>query len=161
MNKQMRRSAERQFCTLEHIPQMRYNADMLKNYLKENGISVYRLAKESRVPYSTLNDLVNHKITIDSFKLGPAKLTADALRITLDEFYELCREDSETVCVGNVVGTIGIKGRRYYVNYELDGEKHHDDLCMVRQENDCFVKDYAKWKVEDAIVETELERRLH
>lgn len=38
---------------------------MLKSYLSAKGISAYRLAKESHILYSTLNDLMNHKLLID------------------------------------------------------------------------------------------------
>lgn len=146
---------------LEVIPHVRYNVFMLKDYLKEKNISTYRLAKETGIAYSTLNDLVNHKISIDSFRMGPARLLSEYLSVSLDEFYALCKDDAKaTVKVGDVIGTIGVKGRRYYVDYELDGITHHDDICKVCSNNDCFVATYASWLIDDSIVQNKLEKSV-
>ena len=140
---------------------MRYNFPMLKDYLKKKKISTYRLAKETDIPYSTLNDLVNRKTDIDSFRVGSAKKLADFLNMSLDEFYDLCEGDTRmTVQDGDVVGTIGVKGRRYYVEYEIDGEQHHDDICKVSGNNDEFVTTYASWKIHDNVVQYKLERSV-
>ena len=43
---------------------------MLKSFLENNHISMYKLAGSSRVPYSTLNDLANHKLPVEKLKSG-------------------------------------------------------------------------------------------
>lgn len=140
---------------------MRYTFYMFKDYLKKKKISTYRLSKETDIPYSTLNDLVNHKISIESFRMGPAKRIADFLEMSLDDFYLMCESDAKgTVRSGDVVGTIGVKGRRYYVDYELDGVRHRDDLCKVSCNNDDFVETYASWKIDDSIVQNKLEESV-
>ena len=138
---------------------MRYNIFMLKDYLKKKKISTYRLAKETGIPYSTLNDLVNRKTDIDSFRVGAAKKLADFLDMSLDEFYGLCEGDTKmTVQDGDVVGTIGVKGRRYYVEYEIDGEQHHDDICKVCNSNNIFVETMAKWSIRDTVEDKEFDK---
>ena len=133
---------------------------MLKDYLKKNKISTYRLAKATDIPYSTLNDLVNRKTDIDSFRVGAAKKLADFLDMSLDEFYDLCDGDTKmTVQDGDVVGTIGVKGRRYYVEYEIDGEHHHDDICKVCDSNSIFVETMAKWSIRDTVEDKEFEKQ--
>ena len=49
---------------------------MLKTLLEERGISIYKLSKESRIPYSTLNDLVNHKLPIENMRCGQVRALA-------------------------------------------------------------------------------------
>lgn len=140
---------------------MRYNNRMLKDHLKKKKISIYHLAKETGIPYSTVNDLVNHKISIDSFRMGPAKKLAEFLDMPLDDFYDLCESDAKgTVKDGDVVGTIGVKGRRYYVEYEIDGVTHHDDICKVSNNNNELVETYACWKIHDNVVQYKLEKSV-
>ena len=135
---------------------MRYNVTVFKDYLKEKKISTYRLSKETGIPYSTLNDLVNHKISVESVRMGPAKKIADFLGMSLDDFYLMCESDAKgTVRSGDIVGTIGVKGRRYYVDYELDGVRHRDDICKVCCDNDKFVETMAEWSIEDNMKEKE------
>ena len=143
---------------LAYIPQMRYNYSVLKDYLKKNNISIYRLSKESGVPYSTLNDLVNHKITIDNFKVGPARRIAAALKITFEDFFDISSDEgSEIIVSDGVRGELEIKGRNYYVNYLLDGKMQSEKLCKLNQTNDAFAETYARWTMEDAVTEAKLE----
>lgn len=155
------------FRKIEIIPHMRYNFYMIrncvftmfKNYLKKKKISTYRLSKETGIPYSTLNDLVNHKISVDSFRMGPAKKISGFLGMSLDDFYAMCENDTRgTVRSGDVIGTIGVKGRRYYVDYELDGVRHHDYICKVSGDNDKFVETMAEWSIEDTVREKEFSK---
>ena len=133
---------------------MRYNQYMLKKYLKENNISIYSLSKNSGVPYSTLNDLVNHKILIENFKIGPARKISEALGLYFEEFCNLCSYTEDyTVTAGTVEGKINVKGRNYYVTYVLNNELHCDRLCMVNSVNDIFVNTMAEWAIENRIDE--------
>ena len=63
---------------------------MLKKYLKDNHISMYKLASISEVPYSTLNDLVNHKLPVENMKSGQLFALSKALGISMNELYDLC-----------------------------------------------------------------------
>ena len=42
----------------------------LKNFLKKEGISVKSLSNKTKIPYSTLNDLINGKTDIDNMRFG-------------------------------------------------------------------------------------------
>lgn len=58
---------------------------MLKEYLKQEGISIYAIARKSGLPYSTVNDLVNGKVRIDRIvRLYEKKMEAlDVHRMSL------------------------------------------------------------------------------
>ena len=63
---------------------------MLKTYLNNKKISMYKLSAESGVPYSTLNDLVNHKLPVENLKSGQLYSLSESLGITMDELYKMC-----------------------------------------------------------------------
>ena len=131
---------------------------MLKDYLKKKKISIYKLAKDSRVPYSTLNDMVNHKIIVENYKFGTAKKLADALHLSLDEFYRICRDNRiAKVVVGDIEGSLSISGRKYQLDFELDGQTIHKDICKVKQDNDLYASTYAEWTMNNIIIEKRLE----
>lgn len=126
--------------------------------MKKKKISIYKLAKDSRVPYSTLNDMVNHKIVVDNYKFGAARKLADALNLSLDEFYKICRDDNITkVVVGDIEGTLSISGRKYQLDFELDGQTIHEDICKVTQDNDLYASVYAEWTMNNIIIDKRLE----
>lgn len=64
---------------------------MLKDLLKEKKISLYKLAQMTKLPYSTLHDLMNNKKKIEDCSVKILKAISDALSITMDEAYNYCR----------------------------------------------------------------------
>ena len=62
---------------------------MLKDYLKEKNLSMYKVSKESGVPYSTLNDLVNGRVKIDSCKVSLFLHLSQYLGISMDQLYSV------------------------------------------------------------------------
>lgn len=77
---------------------------MLKDFLAEKGISIYHAAKESGISYSTLNDIVNHKVDIANVKSGILHALASVLQVSMDQLYDIC---SETIDVYNEEYGIG------------------------------------------------------
>ena len=57
---------------------------MLKKYLIENNLSIYKLAELSKVPYSTLNELINGKKQISDCKIRTIENIAKALNISIE-----------------------------------------------------------------------------
>lgn len=64
---------------------------MLQSYLKRRNISIYRLAKETDISYSTLNYIVNGRTPIEKCSLETFKKIADALQISMDQLYKECQ----------------------------------------------------------------------
>ena len=63
---------------------------MLKQFLQQKNLSIYKLAALSAIPYSTLNDIVNHKVDIANIRAGIVFKLANILNISMDDLYELC-----------------------------------------------------------------------
>lgn len=62
---------------------------MLKQYLIDHKISIYRLAEISGVPYTTLNELVNGKKSITDCKIKTIESIASALNISIEALLKL------------------------------------------------------------------------
>ena len=57
---------------------------MFKHFLIQNNISIYKLAELSKVPYSTLNELINGKKQICDCKIRTIENIANALNISIE-----------------------------------------------------------------------------
>lgn len=67
---------------------------MFKKYLKEKKLSVYKLSELSKVPYTTLNELVNGKKTIDDCKVKTIESIAVALKCSIETVLRLLNNKS-------------------------------------------------------------------
>lgn len=70
---------------------------MLKEYLKEKDISIYKLALDSNVPYTTLNELANGKKKIEDCKIKTIESIASALNLSIESFLELLEKKEEKI----------------------------------------------------------------
>lgn len=57
---------------------------MLKKYLQEKKISVYKLSEMSGVPYTTLNELINGKKSIKDCKIKTVESIASSLNLSIE-----------------------------------------------------------------------------
>ena len=132
---------------------------MLKDYLKQRNISMYRVAEESGVPYSTVNDLANGRVDIDKCQVSLLRLIASTLEMSMDELYELCRENRRYILdrYGVVVDVV-VKNKDYYAEFDFQGEHKSVRICAVNDETTHFIKDLAKWSAEDCIKDVEWEK---
>lgn len=122
---------------------------MIKKYLKEKNISIYALAKESGVAYSTLNDLCNGKVSIDNCKLGIVKKLADCLNLTLDEMYKLASNRTFVhIDKYDMDAEILVKNKRYHAAFEYGGEQVNLDICKVSENSSYYKDDITKWRTE-------------
>lgn len=62
---------------------------MLKEYLNKKNISVYKLAQDSNVPYTTLNELVNGKKTVNDCKIKTIENIAKSLNISIETLLDI------------------------------------------------------------------------
>ena len=62
----------------------------IKQYLKDNNISIYKVANSALVAYPTVFNIVNGKVDILNCALGVVKKIADALNLTVAELFTLC-----------------------------------------------------------------------
>lgn len=64
----------------------------IKEYLKENKISVTKLSKMTNIPRSTVSDVVNGTTDINSCRVIVLKEVAKALNMSMEDFYKLASE---------------------------------------------------------------------
>lgn len=67
---------------------------MLKEYLKNLNLSVYKLSEISNVPYTTINELVNGKKSIDDCKIKTIESLAKSLNLTIESLIKLIKNDN-------------------------------------------------------------------
>ncbi len=60
--------------------------------LKEKNMSVYRLAKESGVPYATVNDICNNKAQLEKCTAETIYRIAQVLNVSMEELLSPCFE---------------------------------------------------------------------
>ncbi len=137
---------------------MEKGKQMLKAHLKKRGISVYALAKETGVPYSTLNDLVNGKVRAENCKAGLLFSVSRALNITMDEAYQMCsREEQITRNSYGIETSIAVKNKSYYANFEYDGGPVEIRLCKISEDSSFYIDEIAAWRSEDYIRQRRME----
>ncbi len=67
----------------------------LMGLLKERQLSVYQCAKESRVPYTTLSDIVKGKTRIEKCTAETIYKLARTLHVTMEELLTECFKEDE------------------------------------------------------------------
>ena len=82
-------------------------------------MSIYKLSGISGIPYSTLNDIVNHKVDIANIRAGIIFKLANVLNISMDELYELCTNQI-TIYLEDYAtkGTVNIKNKKYMMEFQ-------------------------------------------
>ena len=132
---------------------------MLKQYLKKKNLSIYKLAALSEIPYSTLNDIVNHKVDIANIRSGIVFKLAKILDISMDELYELCsRKISVRTDKYAIEGNVFIKNKSYVLVFRFDDKEFIDEICPVKRESSMFIESIARWQMEKMIQRYEMEK---
>ena len=122
---------------------------MLKDYLREHQMSMYRLASESGVPYSTVNDLANGRIEIEQCRAGVLKRLAEALSLSMDELYDLCNTELSVFSEEQKTEVrIRVKNKTYYAVFDDGGKQVMLEICPVNRDTSCFIRSLAKWTAE-------------
>ena len=63
---------------------------MLQDVLREKSMSIYRLAKESNLPYATVNDICNGKARLEKCSAETVYRLARALDISMEDLLAPC-----------------------------------------------------------------------
>ena len=132
---------------------------MLSQYLQQKKLSIYKLAALSEIPYSTLNDIVNHKVDIANIRAGIVFKLANILNISMDELYELCsRKISVRTDKYAIEGNVSIKNKSYVLVFRFDDKEFIDEICPVKRESAMFIESIARWQMEKMIQKYEMEK---
>ncbi len=132
---------------------------MLKNYLQEKKISIYKLAQLSSIPYSTLNDIVNYKVDIANIRGGIIFQLAEALDISMDRLYHLCKQEISVYSEDyKTKGKVLVKNKKYSLCFEYGSKSYMEALYPVKREAAMFIEQIALWKMEEKIAQIEMER---
>lgn len=139
---------------------------MLKDYFDSLGRSVYSIAKESKVPYSTLNDLVNGKVRIPECKAGMVRKVALALGMSMDELYSLAEDrpvdGHERVMTSyGIPVNIRVRHKAYQIDFDYEGRRVALELCRVSEASTFYVSDIAKWRAEEYIRDLRMHGRIN
>lgn len=122
---------------------------MLKNYLITKGISAYALSKTSGIAYSTLNDLINGKVTVDNCRVSVLRNLANALDMSMDDLYGLCSDDVRIIRSSyDAEAALRVRAKYYYAEFNYGGEPVSMRLCKVNEENTYFIDDIARWRLD-------------
>lgn len=131
---------------------------MLKSFLQERNITVYKLAKESLIPYSTLNDLVNYKLPVENMRCGQLRVLADTLGVDMDSLYSMCSYCPKVVSPRyGVCADIAVKHKCFYLSFEKDGKHYTSEILPVKQEAFRYLETLAAWKLDEVLAQLEME----
>lgn len=138
---------------------------LLKDHLEYSQIEVSELSKRSGVSCDSIFDLVNEKIESNKMKIETAKLLADALGYSLDQFYLLCT-DKEYVFYKNLYGRISfVNGNPKIDMFNLKDEKVGEEkLPDLKEYTDLFLNSLGRYTLEKKYKENqekELVKKLH
>jgi hypothetical protein len=125
---------------------------------------LYSIAKESKVPYSTLNDLVNGKVRISECKAGMLHKLALTLGISMDELYSLAEggsgdEHEQVMTSYGIPVNIRVRHKAYYIDFDYEGKQKVIELCKVSEASTFYVRDIAKWRAEEYIRDVRMHGR--
>ena len=106
---------------------------MLKQYIKEQGLSLAELSRKTGIPYSTLNDMVNNKIAIDNCKAGYVRQLAGALDIPMETLMDLnTMEDSFIEFLSNDISAkLFVRLKSYHVSFRYQDRDIDLELGMI------------------------------
>lgn len=131
---------------------------MLKTYLKKRNISIYKLAADIQEPYSTINDIVNGKKSLDNCKFGLVKKMAEYLNLSLDELSELGNTSytiiSEQV---NQKGILYVKSKKYCLEFSYLDKIYDVELCKVNENSTYFIQEIARYELEKQVNRMKME----
>lgn len=131
---------------------------MLKDFLKEKNISIYKLAKLSNVPYSTLNDLVNYKLSVENIRAGQLKSIADALDVDLGTLYNKCLFKKSVYSKKyKLSAKIEINQKKYCLSYIRKGIEYSCEILPVKNDVTTYIDVLAEWKLDEEIEKLQLE----
>lgn len=136
---------------------------MLKDYLKEKNISLYKLAKSTQISYSTLNDLANGVVSVENCRAKMLREISKYLNISMDELYDIClnsifvHSDKTDKPI-----RVTVKNKKYHIDfYYKDENILIEEEYPVNENTRMYIDTIARWDVEDYIEDREMEDILN
>lgn len=98
---------------------------MLKDLLKERDMTIYRLAKDSGVPYATVNDICNGKTRLEKCSAETIYKLSKALKVTMENLLEpyIMERDDFEIYKSNVCHRVKALGDIEFVIEVLEKDK--------------------------------------
>ena len=134
---------------------------MLKTYLKKRNISTYKLAMGIQEPYSSINDIVNGKKSLDNCKFSLVKKIAAYLGLSLDELSEF--GNTSYTIISQVVderGVLYVKSKKYCLEFSYLDKIYDVELCKVNENSTYFIKEIARYELEKRVSRMKMEAYL-
>jgi len=72
---------------------------MIKDYIKIRNESIYKISKNSNIPYTTLNEIVLNKKNICDCNVGTLKKLAKYFNITIEALIDIC--ENKNIIISN------------------------------------------------------------
>ena len=116
----------------------------IKEYLKENSISITALSKLANIPRSTISDIVNKTTDINSCHVSAFIAISRALNMKMEDFYNLA--SGKYVYLRDKFKVI-LKNDSYYLLYD-DKE---DFICKKDDIPDRYIKDAADTDIDNIL----------
>lgn len=89
---------------------------MLKDILNEQGITVYRLSKDTGIPYSTVIDLVSGKTSIENSSSNVLYRLSKYLKLSMETIYK-SNQPSETIYLYNEGTNVFLRYGNHVMQY--------------------------------------------
>lgn len=118
----------------------------LKDYLKENKLSITSIAKSANLPYSTVNGIVNGRVEIDKVQVGTALSIASACGVEFKDLYDMCKDNLYIPSFTDA--EVVVKNKAYYLRIIVNGKKKDTYIFKVNPINTRFLRDAAKWTLD-------------
>ena len=133
---------------------------MLKDYLKEHNISLYRLSKNTGIPYSTISDLAGGSIHISRCSAGNLHLIAQELHLSMDEVYSLCEDFQKTTVTctvgrNTITGNVVQSGKCFYLHAVYRDRSFRRYLCRSTASNRKYIDFIAETGLMNILLETD------
>lgn len=114
---------------------------MLKEYLKNKNISVYKLADLTGIPYTTLNELINGKKNISDCKIKTIETLAKTLNLSIESLLKLL--NNKNIILSNTWEDN--KEKRFYFPVVIENNNYDcNRIHPMKQKEVNEIYNYAK-----------------
>lgn len=137
--------------------------NMLKEYLKQKNISLYKLSKDTEISYSTINDLVNGVVSVENCRAKMLKRISAYLNMSMDELYDICLNSIyvESDKIDKPI-RVTVKNKKYHIDFFYKDENIFiEQEYPVNENTRMYIETIARWDVEDYIDDREMEDILN
>ena len=125
----------------------------IAEYCRARKITIKSVSDACGIPYSTANDIINGRISLEKTSYGSVKKIAEFLSVSLEELEELAsdRKWKRLYHPWDII----VKNKCYYLK-DVSGRYGEEKLCKVNPLNTVFVESMAQRR----ILEAERKERL-